>query len=597
MRDRRMPLICAGLLLIGCAPAAAQSITVTPSSNRCQQGDVLTIRVVVKNPTQASTPVPPKTPEFVIALDPGVAQPSVSKQQFFINGRGSSSVTYTYVYEASPRRAGKLTIPPFILKDGGKTYKSQPITIRVGAGKPQRDFFCKVVAPRETVYVGEPVELRLEAWMLKYSQANLGTLSAQSMGNAIDLRRSRFGLFQDVAGIIEFDREDAEPAQGEKIKKADAYYVYKWTQTVYPTSPGPLDCGDIRLTCEYPVLLGRGPFGRLQHQQSARRLLAAATAPKLTVEAVPLEGRPPDYNGAVGRFAIRTSASPTRAPVGDPITLSLILHGSVPLHRISAPKLDQIAALTKDFSVSGESLAGELKPGRKEFSVTIRALREDVTEIPPIPMSHFDPDKGAYATVWSKAIPLEVLPVQRLALVAAPETATPAGGELTPLLQTTDGLQANHVDIQALLADQKGGFGAGAAALLGLMPIAYLVTWFVTRRSAFARVNAALRRRRRAYGQAKRSLGRSDGDSRDLGGTLLTYVADRCGAPAAGLTRADALALLTEREVAAETAERFDAFLADLEQATYAGGAMGDEQRMATEAREVLDQLERCDLS
>jgi len=597
MRDSRMLLFCMVLVASVCGSAVAQSIKATASTNRCLLDEVLTIRVEVKNPTQASSPVPPQTTDFDIVLSPGAANPAVSRNQFFINGRGSSSVTYTYVFEACPQRAGKLTIPPFTLKDGGKTYESRPIVIQVAGGNRQRDFFCKVVVPRKTVYIGEPVQLRLEAWIRKYSQRGLGTLTGKIMANIIDLRRSQFGVFQGVAAMIQFDRQDGVRAKAGKVKQTNDYYVYKWTQTVYPTSLGSLDCGDIRLACEYPVQLSRGVFGGLQHQKSARRLLATATSPKLNVKPVPLEGRPADYNGAVGRFTIDTTASPTRVPMGDPITLTLTIHGSVPLQRVGAPELEQVESLTKDFGVSAESLAGELKPGRKEFSLTIRALRENVTEIPPIPMSHFDPDNGRYETAWSQAIPIEVLPVQRLALSAGTETDAATNGELTPLLETTDGLQANHVDADAILADQTGGFGVVAVALLGLMPVVYLAMWFVTRRSAYFRENIALRRRRRAYGQAKRRVARTGGDGRELGGAVLTYVADRCDVPSAGLTRADAVALLVGREVSPETADRFDAFLADQEHARYAGGSAGDGRRMAAEAREILDQLERCDLS
>ena len=89
----------------------------------------------------------------------------------------------------------------------------------------------------------------------------------------------------------------------------------------------------------------------------------------------------------------------------------------------------------------------------------------------------------------------------------------------------------------------------------------------------------------------------SANESCELGGAVLSYVADRCDVPAAGLTRTDVASLLDEREVPAETADRLDAFLADLEHARYAGGAAGDAKCMAAEAAEILGQLERWDLS
>jgi len=192
--------------------------------------------------------------------------------------------------------------------------------------------------------------------------------------------------------------------------------------------------------------------------------------------------------------------------------------------------------------------------------------------------------------------PIHPLPVKRLTLATSGESAVAAPAVLTPLVETMDGLQANFTNADALLADQSGGFGSVTVLLLALLPGVYLVTWFVTRRSERFREDVALRRRRFAYRNAKKSLRGSSQNPSAVYGLVLTYIADRCNVPAAGLTCTDARALLIERNVPEETRVAVEEFLSSLEQARYAGGAAIEDSTLEANARRLIDELERCDL-
>jgi hypothetical protein len=281
----------------------------------------------------------------------------------------------------------------------------------------------------------------------------------------------------------------------------------------------------------------------------------------------------------------------------------LTIRGDVAMERVGAPKLDQVQSLTKDFEISGEALAGELRADRKVFAQTIRALREDVTEIPPIPMSSFDPETGQYETVWSKAIPLQVLPAKRLTLARNSESGAGSLATLRPLVETTDGLQANYANVERMLVSQSEGLDDWEVGLLAAMPVLFLVTWFVTQRSTRFREDVAFRRRARAYASAKKALRRVGHTARpeEAGVLLIGYIADRCNVPVAGLIRTDAVSLLADRGVAPEMIRSVDGFLESLERAQYGGGAIdaavnGSPGAIASEARHLLDALERYDL-
>ncbi len=574
------------------AGARAAEIKADISSRRCQLDEVLTLYVDVVNPTQASSPVPEATDDFDIRQ---VGQPFPSDQTLIMNGRVTRTQSYKYRFELRPRRAGRLTVPGFVLKDGGQTYQTQPIVVVVGDEKGPRDVFCRVVSSRESAYVGQAVGLRLEIWVRVYRQAGLGVIGAETLFRCNDFGASSFGVFKDAVG-------GSWNAQQREYDD-ESYYVYICETTVYPSSPGPFDFGEIVIGWDYPTELGRDVFGgvrldmagRPSHRRYPRSVRADAELPSLVIKAIPVEGRPPDYNGAIGRFRISTRARPTQAPVGDPITLTMVIRGDVPLDGLRPPRLDQVAALKRDFEISGESLAGEMEAGQKIFSQTIRALREDVKQIPPIPFSFFNPDEGVYETAWSEPIGLEIGPAQRLALPTNGQSLGPLSATLTPLTETLNGLQANCMDVEALLASGTVGFGAIETALLALMPAGYVATWIVARRSARYRADHALRRRHGAYGRARKALQDADRSDSASGasGALVAYVADRCNVPEAGLTRAETLRLLEERGADAGVCREMDALLESIEFVEYSGaGAMGRNNAFDT-ARRVLDGLER----
>ena len=83
---------------------------------------------------------------------------------------------------------------------------------------------------------------------------------------------------------------------------------------------------------------------------------------------------------------------------------------------VQAPPLHAIGSLTNDFKVADESLAGVVRDDIKVFSTTIRPRSENVTQIPPIPFSFFDPNSQKFVTVNSDPILVEVNKAETLAL-------------------------------------------------------------------------------------------------------------------------------------------------------------------------------------
>ncbi len=159
---------------------------------------------------------------------------------------------------------------------------------------------------------------------------------------------------------------------------------------------------------------------------------------------VPQDHRPANFSGAVGLFDIEAHANPTEVRVGDPINLTIDIFGSGPLDTLPPPLLASDPALTRDFRVPTEPLAGETRSGTRHFEVVIRATNDRITEIPAIEYPYFDPDAERFVIARSDPITLEVEPAAELALPEPTQLTAPGIADGTEL-QKLDGLHG-HCD-------------------------------------------------------------------------------------------------------------------------------------------------------
>ena len=229
------------------------------------------------------------------------------------------------------------------------------------------------------------------------------------------------------------------------------------------------------------------------------------------MRAVPAAGRPESFAGAVGTgFSLDVAADRTVVQVGDPIALTLTLRGEG-LETASLPPLDAEGLLpAQRFRVPDANLPGELGEGAKRFTAVVRVRADDVTEIPALAYSWFDPNTGRYETTRSRPVALAVRSAQvigaadvesELPAESAPFQRQPAAAGPAPALTGAD--LAIERDPGLLLRDTRarsggawlsGGLYAGSLLLVAL-------AWVERRRLD---VDPAHARRRQALAEQER---------------------------------------------------------------------------------------------
>lgn len=578
-------------------------VTFRFSGDRTYVGQPITVEVQVRSDGSFEGPTPPVVPGAEVSS----STPSRSEFTEIINGRVSRSVTLTHRFTITPSAEGTITVPPIAVTVGGQRYSSEPHRITVLPLASDDRLFADIVVDPTTAWVGQGLEVTLRIWIKRHTDPRWSvTIPAESMWSFLE-DSSRWGVFESTVRAFAQARNRPphkvmrrEGPDGE----SSTYDVFEIARRLYPGRAGPLDLGSVSIRMNYPSRLERGTDifdrGSLRVTQSVP-LVAVPAAPPVTIRPLPTEGRPPTFAGAVGRFEIEATATPTDVAVGDPIDLTLVIKdrtvGGADLATLSPPKLAEQADLIADYRVSTDPVPGSVQGWMKTFTIVIRPLREGLTTIPPVMMAYFDPVDGVYREAVSQAIPIKVrrgVAMDLTRIVDARGDIGQAAGR--PLGAAQTGILANETDARRLLRQQTLALTPTTVGLAVLPPLAVLgiAAGLVVRHHAER--TEPTRRRRRAPQRAQKLLGRAK-SAADVRAALIACIADLSGRSAGALTAEDAVAGANELGADSTTVRSLRELLGACDLAafgpgvTQAGAGLGDIDSLRARALECVRQL------
>jgi hypothetical protein len=118
----------------------------------------------------------------------------------------------------------------------------------------------------------------------------------------------------------------------------------------------------------------------------------------LQIHALPEQGRPSDFSGAVGTLRLRSEIDRRELDLGSSLKFSLFIEGEGNLERFEAPRLDALDG----WRVLGLIDVRAPKLRSIEYDLAPRAV--EVQRVPPIEFSYFDTSAPAsYRTLHSEA--------------------------------------------------------------------------------------------------------------------------------------------------------------------------------------------------
>jgi hypothetical protein len=466
-----------------------------------------------------------------------ITMPVVSGLQFEIVGRtrqieiinGTMLPSASTVVRVTPQMAGIFTIP-------GVTPKSQPVVLQVNsppgsAGAPSSprapnpppilaggsipkgihltddgSAYVRLSVPKREVYVGESIPIDIEIGMRSGFVSSLNGLPKLTGDN--------FTL-----GSLAH-----QPERSERMIDGQPFVLLTWRSVLSVVKPGtfPLSA-EVPLTVKIRTRPRRESALDDQFGDPFWQNLFGASVPKdINVESpqqevkvmeLPAEGRPADFHGAVGTFAIESDISPVKAEVGDPLTLRLRVVGSGNFDRVDSSMLDHVQQWKtyppKSTFNSNDPLGAK---GEKVFEQPVIASKPGFQTLPALTFSYFDPNTKRYETAHSPPLSATISPsLADSTLMAPPLAANGASGRVDKL---AEGLKADHAASQTGMSSLIPPYlQPRFLAVPSLLALAFAGGWLGARRRKRPAERVAARNRI-AWRAIKRALAQMEAAAR-----------------------------------------------------------------------------------
>jgi len=488
--DRRAITLCLGALLcfgipgFGGAAARAASFTASLDRDTISLGEQATLSLTFEGGQSKNVPSP-----SVPGLQ--ITQIGTSQSVNIVNGAMSSTVTVTF--SVTPQRDGQFIIPAMTTDVNGQRLTSQPITLTVqkttgpsvaAINSGNEVAFMKLLLPQKKVYVGQMLTAQLQIYFRDDVQ-NFGNFQFTS---------------QPADGFIL-----GKSAQGGRYRTQIGNRVY----TVIPLylALTVLKSGDLSLgpfTAQMMVVLpsdqqGGDQFFRQFFNTGEQKQVSLATD-AVAVQSLPLpaEGRPADFNGAIGHFTMTATAGPTNVAVGDPVTMHIQISGRGALDSLALPEQPAWPNFKVYPPTSHVETTDQLGlEGNKTFEEIISPENTDVHQLPQFSFSYFDPEDGNYHTLTQPAVQLAVRSAGMASVpVVAATKAVGAGKPSTP-----EDILPIKENLGALMPAASPFVTRPVFLALQSLPVLALLAAFVWRRHVDNLANNPRLRRQRAVAQ------------------------------------------------------------------------------------------------
>ncbi|MDX9758029.1 MAG: BatD family protein [Bacteroidota bacterium] len=534
-----------------------------------------------------------------------IAGPSSSQQMQIINGRVSTSLSWTYVLQ--PRETGTFTVPAATITYDGKTLKTNTVTIKVGKAVPgasggqKRDntvdvdlgdnLFIRAIPSKTTVYFGEPITVVYKL----YSRV------AFQIDNPIKLPR-----------MVGFWSEDIEtPTRLEpriEVHNGKQYETYLLRKVLYfPTQSGALTIDPFEIGTTVRVRKRRqtgsdvydrffsDPF--FDSYDNVKKTLRTQTV-SVTVRPLPERDKPRDFSGVVGVYDMDVTLDRAKLKANETAALKVILRGRGNIRLLDEPKVTFPSGMDHYDPTIDESVkpADGTLVGSRSFEYVLVPRYAGKVTIPPVTFSYFDLEQRKYITLASQSFPMDIAEGDERR-----EAGDLARSSIDYLTMDVRGLRAGEVPTRAV----RTGLSVGSMLLLYTIPLLLLGVALVwKKRHDTLHGDVAGMKRRRATRVAERRLraskkfledGNTDAYYLEIARALWGYVQDTLSLPTSMTAIDTVVAQLAGRGLDDALVDRMRVALESVEYARFSPTrASADEmRRLYDQTREAIIQTEQ----
>lgn len=582
-------IVCLAAFVALSLAAVAQEFSTTLSHKKVSAGQRFTLTYTVQN-YKMDKLVLPKLDEFRL-----VGGPNEQTSTFILNGRPETSYMLSYDFVCD--KPGTYTIPGATLKSGRKTYTSNSLKLQVTAGGKQQpatgggnrtqpdpivSFGGGQPQPEESITEEDlKKNLSLEALINKTSiypgEAVTVTHNFYTLYRRFNFAGGKFPEYRNALSIELAKRQDIDlrrvPYRGKVYSMCTLSQIL-----LIPQKPGKISINPASLAVTVEVVRRTGDawvdlFGGMVTTE----LVGVSSNPlSLNVKEFPEAGKPLNFKGAVGQFALEVSLDKNTVWVNDALTLRVTLSGKGNLNLVDAPKL----VFPSAFEAYSPTVSDKIKMhadsgiyGSKTFEYVLMPRDSGTYRLPAVQFSYFDPQTEKYNTITSDSLGVRV--------------SIPEGVALTGHIR--------NGEQEEVLLPIKRGFDTGDtgsgffpplwfAAVFGALFMATLVLWFARTKIWDLRADTGRRKVRMAHGTALQRLGQA-GEIASKGNTsafyeacyraLVQYLQDRMDVELSAVTADKLAAHLRQKGISEVLATEAAGIVAVCETARFAPSGVG----------------------
>lgn len=495
--------------LLSCSAFAQNpELITTVSKNKLGLNQRLKIQFTV-NKQGADNFDPPNFKNFQI-----VSGPSQAISQSWINGQASFSQSYTYIIK--PLKKGEFLIPYASIKLNNKVLKSKPVKVIVldavdipkDPNDPnyiaQQNVHLVAEISKSSPYVGEGIYVEYRLYVSQNISVRDFSYTESPQYN---------GFWNQDIKIRGLNAKNGT-YNGEQYR-----YVVLQKALLIPTKSGKLTIDPIKMDIVIGVPTGRGDFFGNPIVRNVTKSFASAKK-FIQSKALPIEGKPESFNGAVGDFNFIISSSKNILKSNESATVSVKVTGNGNLKLFELPEIKTPSEL--------EVFTPEQK---EKITINSRGIKGSVTKnytvvpqfkgkykIPSTEFSYFDLKEKEYVRLTSEDLFFEVLEGKEL--VTDSDVTSNSKKEI---IVTGNNFKYIQTNSSFYLAKKSNFYASKLYYIMLILPLLFIPIGIVIARKNKARSNDVLGNRlRKADRLAKKYLSEA---KKQLGTKEAFYVA------------------------------------------------------------------------
>ncbi|WP_036784292.1 BatD family protein [uncultured Polaribacter sp.] len=517
--------------------------------------------------------------------------PSQSVSQSWINGKVSFSQSYSYILK--PKRRGELIISPANIKYRGKTLNSKmmkivvlnPVEIPDNPNDPnyiaQQNIHLVAETSKSRPFVGEGiyVEYRL------YVSENVSVFDT-SVTEAPQYN----GFWNQEIKINGF------PVKMGKYNGENYRYIVLQKALLIPTKTGKLTIDPMKMDIVIGVPTGRVDFfGNVITKNLKKEF--ASTKKIIRPKSLPLENKPENFTGAVGKFKFDVSLSKNALKANESSQIKLTVSGKGNLKLFELPTVETPAELEKYQPERKERVrvAADGITGSVTDTYTVVPQYKGKYKIPNIAFSYFNPNEKKYQTIATEDLFVDVLEGKELV------TNNNSLIQKKTVISTGKNFRYIQTKSEFMTKDSADFFKSNVFYLFLLLPLISIPIGIVIAKNNEKRNRDVIgRKQRRAerlakkyLSEAHKQLGKKEAFYESLERALHNYLKAKLGIEIADISKEKIAQILQQRNVDKDTTKEFIAVLEHSDFARYSPITNTEMKQEFERAKLVIVQLDK----